>query len=619
MNRRVKKIILACADVCLIGFAFVMSFYFLSFYLTAGLFVHLEIYIVIAVAYLLVGERFKIFSRLNRYTSSKELIINFLVMTTATVAGLLYGGLFNVNFSLRTIVLAYLLSNLLLTASRVFWKWSVEYRQRRSINVPKRKRTLVIGAGAGANVLFNRLRTEHEIYQIIGVLDDDGNKQKTFIQDKPVLGNLQDLSKIALEENVEHIILAIPSLPPKMVEGILAECKKLHLTINTLPPIEEVLNKEFTIHQLREIDITDLLGRDEVKLDMKAISHELTAKVLLVTGAGGSIGSEICRQVSKFKPARLILLGHGENSIYQIHRELIGKYSDIDIVPLIADVQDRKKMFDVMAHYQPDIVYHAAAHKHVPLMEVNPIEAVKNNVHGTKNVAEASKAAHVGKFVMVSTDKAVNPPNVMGATKRVAEMIVQGLNEPGQTKFCAVRFGNVLGSRGSVVPLFKEQIAKGGPVTVTDFRMTRYFMTIPEASRLVIQAGALADGGEIFILDMGQPVKIHDLAKKVIQLSGFTEQQIPIVEAGIRPGEKLFEELLLSSETTDKNVFEKIFVGKVPNLPLEQTLRFVDSLEDNDRLKERVISFANNLGRKPHVEIKIPDRQQLEGHSSREA
>ncbi|EAC2688492.1 polysaccharide biosynthesis protein, partial [Listeria monocytogenes] len=293
---------------------------------------------------------------------------------------------------------------------------------------------------------------------------------------------------------------------------------------------------------------------------------------ILVTGAGGSIGSEICRQVIQFNPKKLVLLGHGENSIYLIDRELKINFKDniTEIVPVIADIQDREKMFEIMNEVKPDIVYHAAAHKHVPLMEYNPKEAVKNNIYGTKNTAEAAKAAKVKNFVMVSTDKANNPPNVMGATKRISEMIVTGLNEKGCTKFSAVRFGNVLGSRGSVIPVFREQIAKGGPITVTDFRMTRYFMTIPEASRLVIQSGALAKGGEIFILDMGEPVKIVDLAKNMIRLSGYSEEEIEIIETGIRPGEKLYEELLLDKERNDEAVFEKIFVGNIKGYSLEE-------------------------------------------------
>lgn len=609
MNRRVKKLILALIDAALFAAAFVMAYYFLSIYVEASILTYLQIFAVVYLTYLIVGNHLRVFSRLNRYTSSREIVHLFIAISIASIVGLATRFAFPHDVSLRIIVLTYLFSNLLLTSSRIAWRYAIEYRTKKLKGVPRQKRTLVIGAGDGANVLFTRLRTEHEIYHMVGAVDDDLDKQGTLIHNRPILGLLKDIPNIIAKYNIEHAIVAIPSLDPKLLESVIADCQKMKITVNTLPPIHEVLDQDFTIKKLRDIDIADLLGRKEVKLDMEKIAHALTDKTLLVTGAGGSIGSEICRQVAKFSPKRLILLGHGENSIYLIHRELAGIYKNqIDIVPLIADVQDREKMFDVMKQYKPDKVYHAAAHKHVPLMEANPIESVKNNVYGTKNVAEAAKAAGVENFVMVSTDKAVNPPNVMGATKRIAEMIVTGLNEEGSTNFSAVRFGNVLGSRGSVVPLFKDQIAKGGPVTVTDFRMTRYFMTIPEAARLVIQSGTLARGGEVFVLDMGEPVKIVDLAKKVIALSGFSEEQIQIVESGIRPGEKLYEELLLSSETTNKNVFEKIFIGKVPNLPYQEVMNFVDSLSDNPVLKERLIGFANNLGEKPKMkQINVPE------------
>ena len=561
-------------------------------------------------AYLLIGNYLKVFSRLNRYTTTKEMAAVIVSISLASIAGIGAAILTPQRVSFRIVILSYLFSNLLVPGSRLGWRFFVEYRTREVVNDGKKKRTLVIGAGAGANVLFTRLRMENEQYKVLGILDDDTHKQETYLYGYRILGTLGEIQEIASVYKIEHIIIAIPSLPPKTLSDLLEKCNAMRITVNSLPPISEVMDSKFTTRQLREIDVADLLGREEVKLDLKKISSALTDKTLLVTGAGGSIGSEICRQVARFKPKRLVLLGHGENSIYLIHRELLGKYPEgIEVIPVIADVQDREKMFSILGHYRPDIVYHAAAHKHVPLMEANPIEAVKNNIWGSKNVAEAAKAAKVGNFVMISTDKAVNPPNVMGASKRIAEMIVTGLNEPSKTKFSAVRFGNVLGSRGSVVPLFKDQIAKGGPLTVTDFRMTRYFMTIPEASRLVIQAGTLARGGEIFVLDMGEPVRIVDLAKNVIRLSGYTEEQIAIVESGIRPGEKLFEELLLESEATGKNVFEKIFIGNVPSLPLSEVMEFVDSLEDNKNLKQRLVSFANNLGERQEKEIIIEIEQ----------
>src|SRR5690625_2985174 len=319
-----------------------------------------------------------------------------------------------------------------------------------------------------------------------------------------------------------------------------------------------------SVSNIKNVEIEDLLGRAPVELDLDSIRDTVTGQVILVTGAGGSIGSELCRQLIRFSPKQLILVGHGEYSIYQIEMELRKRHSqfDVEIIPVIGDVQDKERMNDIIRTYQPKKIYHAAAHKHVPLMEYNAQEAVKNNVLGTRNVAEAAADNDVDTFVLVSTDKAVNPTNVMGATKRIAEMIIQHMDTLSETKFVAVRFGNVLGSRGSVIPLFKKQIAEGGPVTVTDPDMTRYFMTIPEASRLVIQAGTLARGGEIFVLDMGEPVKIVDLAKNLIRLSGYAEEDIGIEFSGIRPGEKMYEELLGEDEIHPEAVFEKIYIGK---------------------------------------------------------
>ncbi len=361
-----------------------------------------------------------------------------------------------------------------------------------------------------------------------------------------------------------------------------------------MPNIEDVMSGELEVNQLKKVEVEDLLGRDPVELDMDMISNELTNKTILVTGAGGSIGSEICRQVCNFYPERIILLGHGENSIYLINRELRNRFGkNVDIVPIIADVQNRARMFEIMEMYKPYAVYHAAAHKHVPLMEDNPEEAVRNNILGTKNTAEAAKNAEVKKFVMISTDKAVNPPNVMGASKRIAEMIIQSLNdETHRTNFVAVRFGNVLGSRGSVIPLFKSQIEEGGPVTVTHPEMTRYFMTIPEASRLVLQAGALAEGGEVFVLDMGEPVKIVDLARNLIKLSGKKEDDIRITYTGIRPGEKMFEELMNKDEVHPEQVFEKIYRGKVQHMKCNEVEAIIQDIV-NDFSKEKIINYAN--------------------------
>ncbi|BFH17567.1 hypothetical protein J6TS7_59860 [Paenibacillus dendritiformis] len=364
-----------------------------------------------------------------------------------------------------------------------------------------------------------------------------------------------------------------------------------------IPMIEDIASGKVSVSQFRDVQVEDLLGREPVQLDLESISDSATGKVILVTGAGGSVGSEICRQISNFNPRKLILLGHGENSIYSIELELQNLFKDksIQFYTEIADLQDESKIVRVLNKHRPDVVYHAAAHKHVPLMQRHPEEAVKNNVIGTLNAAKASSQAGVSTFVMISTDKAVNPTNVMGATKRIAEMIIQYMDEISSTNFVAVRFGNVLGSRGSVIPLFKKQIERGGPVTVTHPDMVRYFMTIPEASRLVIQAGALARGGEIFVLDMGDPVKIVDLAKNVIRLSGYSVEEIGIEFTGIRPGEKLYEELLTEGEVHEHRAYPKIYIGKSSKVnfkEIEYLLQVHDKLPA-DELKQMLLDLAN--------------------------
>ena len=419
----------------------------------------------------------------------------------------------------RVLGITWMLHVLLIGGSRFSWRM---FRDHYIAPNPNRKRTLIVGAGSAGTMIARQLlkNNEADLYPV-AFADDDPNKYKLQIYGIDVKGMIADIPSIVEKNKVENIVIAIPSLTKKEMKKIYDQCSKTNAKTKILPLIEDLVTGKVSVSHIRDVEVEDLLGREQIELDMGSISNKLTGKTVLVTGAGGSIGSEICRQISRFSPQKLLLLGHGENSIYTIDMELKKQYANhFEIVPIIADVQDRELIFDLMSKYQPDVVYHAAAHKHVPLMEYNPKEAVKNNIFGTRNVAEAADAFGVKNFVLISTDKAVNPPNVMGATKRFAEMIIQNLAKESKTKFVAVRFGNVLGSRGSVIPLFKKQIQAGGPITVTHPDITRYFMTIPEASRLVIQAGALARGGEVFVLDMGEPVKIVDLAKNLITLSG---------------------------------------------------------------------------------------------------
>ncbi|EMF0311787.1 polysaccharide biosynthesis protein [Enterococcus faecium] len=548
--------------------------------------------------YLFYGSLFKVFTRINRYTNLREIIAIFGSLSASAASSILILLFINRRYSLRLVIFAYLLSLLLIIGSRLFWRIYVETKNMRYVSADSAKNTLIVGAGEGGRILYNSFlgsKTAQDIH-VVGFVDDDPNKRNTYLSGKKVLGALKDIPELIEKYDIQMVTIAIPSLSRKKLRRIFELVESAHVKVNTMPSIEELASGKISVSKLKTIDVVDLLGRDEVELDIESIKDQITDKVILVTGAGGSIGSEICRQIIQFNPAKLLLLGHGENSIYLIDRELRTHHQNCptEIVPIIADIQDREKINEIMEQYHPDIVYHAAAHKHVPLMEYNPKEAVKNNIFGTKNVAEAAKAARVKNFVMVSTDKANNPPNVMGSTKRIAEMIVTGLNEEGCTKFSAVRFGNVLGSRGSVIPVFREQIAQGGPITVTDFRMTRYFMTIPEASRLVIQSGALAKGGEIFILDMSEPVKIVDLAKNMIRLSGYSEDEIEIIETGIRPGEKLYEELLLDKERNDEAVYEKIFVGNIKGYSIQKVMDFVKSLpQDDEQLAKDIVTFAN--------------------------
>ena len=598
MTRARKRVILIIVDIILLSISQGISKFFLAKYVGITDLSFISILMGIIVLYLTFATLSNVFSTITRYTDYK---------TMFRVGGSILGAysivyvvekIFYESTNSRYIVLSMLLSFLLVIASRLTWREIHEFVQHPSALLGKKvdgTKTLVVGSGDGASLFIKTAQQKSKDLKIVAIVDDDKNKQNTYLHGVKVVGTTEQIPEIVGNYEVEQIVIAIPSLAPDDYERIVEYCQQTEVKVNAMPKYEQVITGKLSVSKLQEIDIADLLGRKEVKLDQQSLKSNIKCKTVLVTGAGGSIGSELCRQIAQFCPARLLLLGHGENSIYLIHKELSSRYKDdIELIPIIADIQDRERIFHIMETYRPDRVYHAAAHKHVPLMEYNPTEAVKNNIYGTRNVAEAAKAAGVAKFVMISTDKAVNPPNVMGATKRVAEMVVTSLNEEGKTLFSAVRFGNVLGSRGSVVPLFKEQIAKGGPITVTDFRMTRYFMTIPEASRLVIQAGALMQGGEVFVLDMGEPVKILDLAKKMITLSGHTEEEIQIQEAGIRPGEKLYEELLSAKEKVNDQVYEKIFVGNVQSLPKIEVDSYVDSLLTlgaND-LKDSLVKFA---------------------------
>lgn len=540
---------------------------------------------------------YRLYNKAWEYASVGELVaiakaVSLSIMTTGAVQLVLIGDIY-----FRALMLAWMMHILLIGGSRFSWR---VYRDRYIKPAVEQKRALIVGAGAAGTMLARQLlKNKDAEIKPVAFIDDDPKKYKLHILGLPVVGNSKRIKKMAETLDIDHIVIAIPSLSKDEMKRIYEECAGTRAKTVIMPLIEDVMLGNVSFNQFRDVQVEDLLGRDPVELDINSISKKLTGKTILVTGAGGSIGSEICRQVCKFKPKKLLLLGHGENSIYQIDMELRNQYRmEIEILPVIADIQDGSRIFEVMDIHRPDVVYHAAAHKHVPLMEYNPKEAVKNNVIGTKNVAEAADTFGVGTFVLVSSDKAVNPTNVMGSTKRIAEMVIQELDKHSATKFVAVRFGNVLGSRGSVIPLFKKQIQAGGPVTVTHPDMTRYFMTIPEASRLVMQAGALARGGEVFVLDMGEPVKIVDLARNLITLSGYSEEEIGIQFSGIRPGEKMYEELLGENEVHKEAVFPKIFIGKAVLDQEDEVHYLIEKFGDmsSEEISEFVLNLANRRG-----------------------
>lgn len=447
---------------------------------------------------------------------------------------------------------------------RVMRRISTERAEIRRLQPDSKEqiRTLLVGAGRGGVMVAKEISGRPELGIVpVGFIDDDPVKRGTTVHGIPVLGATRDLVRVARERGADQAIITVANAPGDVVRSISDACKRAGLSVKVIPGLFRLVGGDLNLTRIRDVAIEDLLRREAVVLDDLAIAGELKGRVVAVTGAGGSIGSELCRQVCRFGPTLLLLLERSENALFEVHRELRENFPNIRVEPCLADVCDRPRISELFATHQPSVVFHAAAHKHVPMMEWNPREAIKNNALGTRLLADLAHEHGVAAFVMISTDKAINPTSVMGATKRVAELYVQALGKTSPTRFVTVRFGNVLGSNGSVVPIFKEQIARGGPVTVTDPEMRRYFMTIPEACQLVLQASVMGRGGEIFILDMGEPIKIVDLARDLIQLSGFTEKEIEIVFSGVRPGEKLYEELSTLHENAEKTRHPKILIG----------------------------------------------------------
>lgn len=516
------------------------------------------------VSALLMFKIFGLYSSAWEYAGERELIsIGFASVCASALyymAVKLMGCLFPRSFPFIYAVVLFIA----ISASRV------AYRQiRRNIiahNAAKGgmlRRTMLIGAGDGAVLVIRELENNpHARNRVLCLIDDDPGKRGTRVRGIRVVGGRDKIVEAAKRYDIEEIIFCIPSAPDKLRNEILEICSSTGAQLKTLPSLDKLISGELTLTQIKNVSIEDLLGRTQVHTDNAAIRDKIQGKTVLVTGGGGSIGSELCRQVAALSPKRLIIFDIYENNAYDIQMELRRRYPQLDLVTLIGSVREERRVRYVFDTYRPDVVCHAAAHKHVPLMEDSPAEAIKNNIFGTYNVAKAAGDFGTGLFILISTDKAVNPTNVMGASKRMCEMVVQSMNGQHHTKYIAVRFGNVLGSNGSVIPLFRKQIAEGGPVTVTDKRVTRFFMTIPEAVSLILQAGAYAEGGEVFVLDMGEPVRIDDMARKMIRLSGFEpDVDIEIKYIGLRPGEKLYEELLLKSEGLQKTDNKLIYIG----------------------------------------------------------
>ena len=476
-----------------------------------------------------------------------------------------------------------------------------------------KKNTMIVGAGEAGYTLLKELQNSRFVGQnVCCIVDDDPGKQGKYLRGVLVAGTRHDICRLAEEYDIDEIMIAIPSASHGMIQEILDICSRTSCQLKVLPGLYQLVNGEVSVSRLRNVEIEDLLGRAPVDTQIDSIMDYVSGKTVLVTGGGGSIGSELCRQIAMHEPRRLIIFDIYENNAYDIQQELKRRYPDLDLVALIGSVRNTHRINNVFEKYRPDIVYHAAAHKHVPLMEDSPNEAIKNNVLGTYKTAQAADRFHASRFVLISTDKAVNPTNIMGASKRLCEMVIQMMNHRSRTEFVAVRFGNVLGSNGSVIPLFKKQIEEGGPVTVTHPDIIRYFMTIPEAVSLVLQAGAQAKGGEIFVLDMGKPVKILDLALNLIRLSGYRPyEDIDIRFTGLRPGEKLYEELLLSEEGLQSTENDLIDIGKPIEFDEErfcQQLKELDELsrQDSPKIKEKVMEIVPTY----HMEENIAEKRQ---------
>lgn len=529
---------------------------------------------------IVIFSMFRLYNSLWKYAGIDELVnIIFACMVSGIVqlAGMYF--IFSIHVPRSYYPLSTLFMMALISISRFFYRYARKISKR--YHEVSQSRIMIIGAGEAGSMIIREISASGYVRgSVICAIDDNKDKAGSYIQGIRVVGDRSKIIEAAEKYEITDIFIAIPSASRKSIRDILEICKETGCVLKILPGMYQLINEEVSVTRLRDVEIEDLLGREPVKIDMEGIMNYVKGKVIMVTGGGGSIGSELCRQIVKHKPRQLIIVDIYENNAYFIQQELKSDYPELDLVVLIASVRNSNRMNWIMERYHPDIIYHAAAHKHVPLMEDSPNEAIKNNVGGTFKMAAAADIYGVEKFILISSDKAVNPTNIMGASKRICEMIIQAYNKRSKTEFVAVRFGNVLGSNGSVIPLFKEQILRGGPVTVTHPDIIRYFMTIPEAVSLVLQAGAYAKGGEIFVLDMGEPVKITELAQNLIRLSGYEpDRDISIEFTGLRPGEKLYEELLMDEEGLQDTKNKLIHIGKPIDMDEEILLREIEELD----------------------------------------
>lgn len=588
-----RNVLLILIDILIIISCYIASIFFLNIHIDNIKMLAMQILIVVII-YQIFLNIFRMYQNMMRYEVGKDYIKYIIsAFLSMIISSIVYKA-----FSLEYINLKVnVLSGVLIAGTFVMYRLAgrsilsrrmSKYEKINKNQDNKANNLLIIGAGMGAREIIIAIKNNmRDKYNIVGIIDDDISKINHYILGIKVLGTRYDIPKIAKEKNVDLIFFAINKIDAVSRRKILEICQETGVKTRVLPTTEEVINKQGAMNSLRDVQIEDLLGRDPVHLDNKNINSLIKNKTVLVTGGGGSIGSELCRQIVKYDPKRLVILDIYENNLYDIEMELRAEYPKLNLEAIVASVRDKARLNNVFETYKPEIVFHAAAHKHVPLMEKSPLEAIHNNVFGTYNVVNCADEYGVEKFVLISTDKAVNPTNIMGASKRVCEMIVQAKNKVSKTEYVAVRFGNVLGSNGSVIPLFKKQIERGGPVTVTHKDITRFFMTIPEAVQLILQAVTYAKGGEIFVLDMGEPVKIYDLAVSLIKLLGYEPNvDIPIEITGLRPGEKLYEEILMSEEGLTSTKHDKIFISKPMHMEmteLEEKLELLKELEYNEK------------------------------------